>query len=571
VSVVDPVTLTVVGNYLRTACHEMGVAMMRTSYSSIFNEGLDFSCVVFDAKGQALAAGEFCPAQIGAVNLTVAWCLEELGIEAFEDGDVVLHNDPYRGGCHLPEHMVLKPIFLDGELVAFVANIAHLTEIGGKAPGGFAADATDVYQEGLQLPPVKLMRAGEPVSDIWRIILTNHRTPRSTWGDLHAMIGSLQVGEDRIRALFERFGRERLSETFSELLDYSERRMRHEIAAIPDGAYHAEDTIVDDGVSRDRSYRIRLCVYVDGDEVICDFRDSDEEATGPCNMTFGVTVSAVYNAMLHVTDPDIPRNAGCYRPLRILTRPGTVMNVSPPAPEVGGNSEIASRVVDVIFAALAQAIPDRVPASSGSTSCNFLFGGVHPETGEYYANYHLEGSGWGARNVADGNSVQCPINGNCRNTPVEVFETRYPWRVLSLRLVKDSGGAGRWRGGLASERVIEVLAPEIVISQFADRTQAGASGLFGGLDGAPAMTLVRRSGDDRFRTVGDLFGTPSNTKYSGIVLRRGDQVMIRSAGGGGYGDPADRTRDRVLDDVADGLVSSDMASAIYGLAEERVP
>jgi N-methylhydantoinase B/oxoprolinase/acetone carboxylase alpha subunit len=564
---VDPVRMTLAGNYLRNVCHEMGIAMMKTSYSSIFNEGLDFSCVVFDGRGRAVASGEFCPAQIGAVLFTVDWTIQELGLEAFEEGDVVVHNDPYRGGCHLPEHMLLKPVFLDGRPVAFVANLAHLTEIGGKAPGGFAADATDVYQEGLRLPPVKLLRRGERNEDVWRIMLANHRTPRSTWGDLHAMIGSLNVGEARVAALLERFGLAEFERLSDALLDYSERRMRAEIAAIPDGRYAFEDVIENDGVDPDARYWIRVEVFVDGDEAIFDFRASDDQARGPCNTTFGVTASAVYNAMLHVTSPDIPRNSGCYRPIRILTRPGSVVNVLPPAPEVGGNSEISPRIVDLLFAALAPAVPDRVPASSGGTGCNFLFGGVHPETGEYYANYHMEGCGWGGRLEADGNSAQGVINGNCRNTPIEVFETRYPWRVRSLRLVPDSGGAGRWRGGLASERLLEVDADAIVVSEFADRTETRPWGLFGGQPGTSAATLVKRAGDDRFRTFGEAFGTVSNTKFSGVELRRGDQVLIRTAGGGGYGEPLRRPAALVQDDLENGLVSEEAVGELYGRTE----
>lgn len=564
-STTDSLTLTIVGNSLRNLCHEMGIAMMRTAYSSIFNEGLDFSCVVFDAEGRALASGEFCPAQIGAINLTVEWCLREIDRSSIDDGDVLVHNDPYRGGCHIPEHLVLKPVFFDEALVGFVANLAHLSEIGGKAPGGFAADATDVYQEGLRLPPVKLVRRGELVEDVWRIILTNHRTPRHSWGDLHAMIGAVGVGEQRLQDLVARFGPQELKSIGDDLLAYSERRMRQEIERIPDGIYEAEDFIENDGVVPDHPYRMFVRVLVDGDEVIFDFRESDAQAAGPCNMTLGVTLSAAYNAVLNLTDPAIPRNSGCYRPIRVLARPGTVMNVMPPAPEVGGNSEIHSRVVDMIFAALAQALPAKVAASSGGTSVNLLFGGTHPRTGEFYTNYHLEGSGWGGRATADGNDVQCVINGNCRNTPVEVFETRYPWLTRSLRLVRDSGGAGRFRGGLASERILEVTAPEVIVSEFADRTESPPWGLFGGHDGAPASTLMRRRGDSEFRTVRELFGTASNTKYSGLVLRRGDQVLIRTAGGGGYGPPADRPREQVIQDLAEGFVSEDAARTEYGL------
>jgi N-methylhydantoinase B/oxoprolinase/acetone carboxylase alpha subunit len=556
--------MTIVSNYLRNACHEMGVSMMKTAFSPIFNEGLDFSCVIFDSDGRALAAGEFCPAQIGASLFTVEWCLKELGADTIGEGDVIIHNDPYRGGCHIPEHLLLKPVFVDGRRVAFVANLAHLTEIGGKAPGGFAADATDVFQEGLRLPPVRLVEAGVANEDVWNILLTNHRTPTTTWGDLHAMIGSLNVGERRVQTLFDKYGHSTVTRLGGALLDYSEARMRAEITRIPDGRYAFEDVIENDGVNPSRQYWMRVDIFVDGDEIFFDFRDSDDQAEGPCNCTFGVTASAAYNAMLHLTAPDIPRNAGCFRPIKVLLRPGSVLNVAAPAPEVGGNSEIAPRIVDVIFAALSSALPDRTPASSGGTGCNFLFGGTHPQTGEYYTNYHLEGCGWGALAGADGNSAQGVSNGNCRNTPIEVFEVRFPWRVHHLRLVPDSGGAGTYRGGLATERLLEVVAEEIVVSEFADRTETRPWGLFGGQPGASAATLVKRAGADRFTTFGEAFGTASNTKFSGIRLRKGDQVIIRTAGGGGYGDPSMRDEDALKNDIAEGLVSTAAARLEYG-------
>ena len=562
---VDTVTMTVVSNYLRNVCQEMGVAMMRTSFSTIFNEGLDFSCVVFDAEGRAIGTGEFCPAQIGAINFVVASCIEELGIETFSEGDVVIHNDPYRGNCHIPEHMVMKPVFFEGELVAFAATIAHMAEVGGKAPGGFAADAMDVYQEGLRLPPVKLMERGERNEDVWKLILMNHRTPRSTWGDLHAMVGALNVGEQRLQSLFSRYGIERVGLINDALFDYSERRMREEIAAIPDGEYLWEDVVEDDGVVPDKPYWIRARVFVDGSDIIFDFRESDDQAQGPCNMTFGSIMSAAYNAMLQVTDPTIPKNAGCYRPIHVLTRPGSIVNVQPPGPSVGGNSEIHPRVVDLILAALAPAIPDRVAASSGGNSCSFLFGGWHPKTGEYFTNYHIEGIGWGGTAVGNGNNSQNVINGNCRNTPIEIFETRFPIRIGWLRLIPDSGGAGQTRGGLACERMLEVLSPDLTVAEFTDRMTTQAWGLFGGLPGSSTATFMRPRGTDEWATVQDLFGTVSNSKYSGIKLKEGDCVMLRTAGGGGYGPPESRDPALVETDVADGFVTREAALRYYGV------
>ena len=401
--------------------------MMKTSYSSIFNEGLDFSCVIFDRDGEMVAYAEFCPAQIGAILYTMQWTIAEIGLENFKPGDVVMHNDPYRGGCHMPEHTVIQAVYHNGELYGFIGNIAHVTEIGGKAVGGFAADAKEVYQEGLRLPPIKIIREGEPVEDIWKIILENHRTPRTSWGDFHAMLGSLTVAERRLHELLDRYGFDEILTAGKQLMDYSEARMRAEIRDIPNGEYQFDDWIENDGVVPDKRYRINCTAIVDDENILFDYTDSSPQARGPCNCTYGVTASATFNAMLNITDQTIPRNSGCYRPIQLIVPPGTVVNVKHPGPSVGGNSEIHERIVDVLFGCLSGAVPERVAAATGASSCNFLFGGIHPNTGQYYANYHIDGCGWGGKATGDGNHTQCPINGNCRNTPVEVFETRYPW------------------------------------------------------------------------------------------------------------------------------------------------
>ena len=304
---IDQVALTVVDNYLTSCCRDMGVTMMTTAYSPIFNESLDFSCVIFDSRGNMLAQAEFCPSQIGTIKFTVEWTIEELGLDAFDEGDVVLHNDPYRGSGHVPEHMLLKPVFWEGELVAFVANVAHMSEVGAKTPGGLSGDATEIYQEGLLVPPVKIKRCGEDVDDVWKIILSNHRTPRVTLGDFRAMMGSLDLAERRIHTLISDYGLDFVQAAAAELMAIAERRMRVEIGAIPDGTYTFEDAIEDDGIS-DRDYPIKLTLTIEGGEVIADFTGSAPQAVGPVNAIYAVTASAVYNAFLHLTDPTIPRN-----------------------------------------------------------------------------------------------------------------------------------------------------------------------------------------------------------------------------------------------------------------------
>jgi N-methylhydantoinase B len=564
---IDPVTLTVLGNAFVNICREMGVTMTRTAFSPIFNEGLDFSCVLFDRRGNMIGQAEFCPAQIAASLFIVRWTLEELGVEAFEPGDVVLHNDPYRGGAHIPEHSVMRGVFHEGDLFGFVANVGHLAEIGGKAVGSFAADATEVFQEGLRIPPVKIVKRDENDLELWRLIMANHRTPRSTWGDLNAQIGSLRVAERRVLELLDRYGRRFVEEGADELLDYSERWMRAEIAAIPDGVYEFTERMEDDGVV-DRPVTFHVTVNVRGDELVVDWTGTDPQVRGPINATYGVTAGATYNAIFHLTDMGIPKNSGAYRPIRIIAPPGSAVNVVYPGPSVGGNTETHPKLADMVVAALAPALPDRVAAAEGGTACNFLFGGFHPRTGDYYANYHLEGGGWGAKSYDDGNDAIVVKNGNCRNTPVEIFETRYPLRVLEYSLIDDSGGPGRMRGGLGTRRVLRVEpGAEVTVNALFDRTKPGfgAYGLDGGHKGNQAAILVKRAGDDAFRTFSEVFGTVSPSKFTNIVLTEGDEVLIASPGGGGYGDPRERDRARVAEDVEQGFVSASAAREIYGV------
>lgn len=562
---VDQVTLTVIDNYLTSTCRDMGVTMMTTSYSPIFNESLDFSCVIFDRDGQMLAQAEFCPSQIGTIKFTVTWTIAELGLDAFEEGDVIIHNDPYRGSGHVPEHMLLKPVFWEGELIAFVANVAHMSEIGAKTPGGLSGDATEIFQEGLLLPPVKLKRRGQDVADIWKIVLSNHRTPRTTYGDFRAMMASLDLAEQRLHKLIGDYGFGLFSRATQELLTIAETRMRSEIARIPDGEYHFEDTIEDDGIT-DRDYPMMLSLTVDRSEVTADFTGSAPQAVGPVNAIYAVTASAVYNAFLHLTDPTIPRNEGCYRPFTVIAPPGTIVNCTFPAPVAGGNTETSPRITDMIFGALAPAIGVRVAASCGGTSSPFLFGGRDPNSGEQYAHFHFEGVGWGGRSGKDGNDMVVTINGNCRNTPVEVFETRYPaFRVESYRLLADSGGPGKFRGGLGGQRIFTVLVPEVTVSAILNRMKTAPWGVLGGAEGAMGGIWVRRAGRSEWRTFQDEFGTRSPSKFSGITLREGDQVRIAMPGGGGYGDPRERAPELVERDVQEGFVSAEMAAKVYGV------
>jgi N-methylhydantoinase B len=562
---IDQITLQVVNNYLVTTAREMGVAMRNTSYSPLFNEGLDFSCAIFDETGEMIAQAEFCPAHLGAIIYVVEWTILEIGPDNFEQGDVVLHNDPFRGGCHLPEYCVIKPVFADGELTAFVACIGHMTEVGGKVPGGFAGDATEVFQEGIRIPPVKIVDAGRDVEAVWNIILANVRTPRMSYGDMKAMIGSLYVGEQRVLEIVEKHGLDDFRRIKEAIKDYSERRMRAEIAEMPDGVYTFEDDVIEnDGVTNEPS-RLTVTVTIDGDEMTVDYTGSDPQRRGPVNCTYGVTASATYNALLHLTDHSIPSNHGCYRPVRIIAPPGTIVNVDYPGASVGGNSEIHPHLVMAIYGALADVLPDRVSAHDGGTSALIAVGGVHPETGEIFANLTNEGCGWGGRATKDGNNALCIPNGNCALQPVEILETRYPILHEALALHEGSAGAGRNRGGFGYYRQLRVEADELRVSCFIEKERIRPWGLFGGKAGRNSAVLVSRDGGETFRTVSEQFGVACNGKFSDVYLTRGDSLRIVTSGGGGYGPPLERDFELIEEDVRQGVISREQAEEEYSV------
>jgi N-methylhydantoinase A/oxoprolinase/acetone carboxylase beta subunit/N-methylhydantoinase B/oxoprolinase/acetone carboxylase alpha subunit len=552
----DPTTLTVVNNALRNVCDEMGSAMVRTAYSPIFSESRDFSCLLFDRNARMIGQAEMNPAIMCAGLHTVPHCVAEVGAENFAPGDVIVHNDPYRGQCHMPEHLLLKPVFIDGKLIGYAGNIAHIGEIGGMAVGSFAATATEVFQEGLRLPPVKLMSRGEYRKDVWRIVMANHRTPDATWGDFHAIMGSLTTAERRLQELVARYGLDDFERICQALIDHAEAWMRSQIRKIPNGAYEFEDYFEDDGVVRKRYY-FRCKVYVKDEEIVVDLSASDKQALGPINVTYVATAAACCTAILQsIGTHDVPLNSGVFRPIKVIAPPGTLVNPSFPAPCVAGNTEGQPRLIACIQGAMAKAMPERVGASAIGTACNLLMGGTHPDTGEFWTHYQLDGGGWGGRLERDGNSAQCiPHGSTIRSTPIEVFESRFPLRVVEYSLRPDSGGPGTHRGGLGVRRIFEVTAPSVTLSALLDRVEEGPWGVRGGQPGAPAGILVKRRGEKRFRTFVDAFGTVSPTKFVNIKLERGDKILMDAPGGGGYGDPHKRSDAAIRDDLLDRFIT----------------
>jgi len=563
----DFVTMNILESTMVSICREMGIVLMKTSYSTIFNEALDFTCGISDMNGDMIAVADYCPAQIGGMPLLVQSCLKEISASEMEDGDIIVHNDPYRGGLHTPEHTFFKPIFVDNEIMGFAVAIGHIAEVGGTAPGGFCGEATEIFHEGLRIPPVKIKKRGQDNVEVWKLLLANVRTPRANYGDLRALIAAVDLGEKQMIGVYKKYGKHKVKETVNDLLLYSERRMRAELEAIPDGIYSFADYVESDGIVADRTYTIAVEVHKTGGNIVVDYTGSSPQAAGPINATLGVSTSAAYNAVLHMTDPSIPRNSGCFRPIRVVAPPGTIVNVDFPAPEVGGNTETHPRMVGSILGAMSKAVPNRVMAAEGATHCNFVFGGVDALSGEYFACYDLEGVGWGGRAFADGNDAVDSINGNCRITPTEVYETRFPWRIESLAFNVDSGGAGQYRGGLGYSKQMLCLNEEITCSQMTDRHLFAPWGLEGGGEGGLGATLVMKNGGTQWQTMREAYGKTSTSRFSNITIRKGDRVRLVTPGGGGYGDPADRTQEALATDVREGYVSPEAAKKLYGSPE----
>lgn len=569
--IIDPITMTVINNALEAITKEMSVIMLNTAYSPIFNEGRDFSCGLFDDNAEMIALNEAVPAQLGAMAVTAEWTIHEVGKENFHDGDVYLHNDPYRGGCHLPEYCTIAPVFYKNELIGFVATIGHMAETGGKVPGGFPGDAVEVFQEGIRFPPVKIIDRGKDDEDIWNIIMSNVRTPRYSYGDIRAMIAACERGKNRSRELVDKYGLEYFRKAVKELKDYAERRIRAEIEEIPDGTYKAKGYYADNDGIVDKPFKHRVSIKVSKGEMIIDYTGSDKQAQGPINATYGVTQSGTWNAILHlVNSRDIPGNIGRYRPIRTIVPPDTVLNVSYPYPSVGGNAENQAHIVDLVFQALKKALPDRVPAELGGSSIAVTYGGIHPDTGEPYTLYNSDPCGWGGRPYGDGNNCVNLYHGNCPTASAETLETRFPVAHEEFALREDSGGAGKYRGGLGMIKTFRVTAPEMRLSSFIEREIIAPLGIWGGKNGERTAILVRLAGEEEWSTFKEKFGVVCNGKFSDVKLKEGDTVRILMPGGGGWGNPLERDFHLIARDVDEGFITKERATRDYAVAFKTV-
>lgn len=527
---VDPITLEVARNALEGIADEMNRALIRSSYSPNIKERRDCSSALFDEKGRMIAQSWGMPVHLGAMPFSVKAALEEL--KELEPGDVVVLNDPFRGGAHLPDLTFVTPIFRRDELVGYAANRAHHADVGGMRPGSLPADASEIYQEGLRIPPVKLWRRGRLDRDLREIVLANVRTPRERLGDLRAQYAANETGRKRLLELVEHYGLERFRAIVDALLDYSERRLRAALRTLKPGTYRFEDALDGDGRSA-QGIAIRVSVTIDAErgEIAVDFTGSSPQVEGPVNAVYAVTASATYYTIRCFTDPEVPPNDGAYRPISIRAPEGTVVNAKPPAAVVGGNLETSQRIVDVLIGALAQAAPEKALAACQGTMNNVAIGGIDPRTGEPYTIYETIGGGFGGRLGKDGlDGVHCHMS-NTLNTPVEALETAYPLRVERYELRPGTGGRGKWRGGLGIRRDIRVVGHKATLSLLTDRRRSRPYGLFGGEPGAPGQNVLIRNGQEE------------ELPAKGVVeLQPEDVVSVRTPGGGGYGPPEERDR-----------------------------
>lgn len=554
-AVIDPITLEVTRKALVEVAEEMNANLIRTSYSPNIKERRDCSAALFDPRGRLVAQAESIPVHLGAMPFSVQAALAHF--PDLKPGDTIALNDPFAGGVHLPDITFVTPIFYQEKLVAFAANRAHHADIGGKTPGSVAGDSTDIYQEGLRIPPVKLWRAGELDQDLMEMILANVRTPQERLGDLRAQKAANETGRRRFVDLLGRYGSGLLAEAIDEIMNYSERRMRGEIAALPDGTYEYEDYLDNDGITALR-VRIKATVRIIGDYLTIDFSGSSPQVEGPVNAVYAVTASATYYTIRAITDPDIPPNQGCYRPITIIAPEGTVVNAHPPAAVVGGNLETSQRIVDVLIGALAQARPEKAIGACQGTMNNLTVGGIDPRSGKPYTLYETIGGGFGGRSAKDGlDGIHCHMT-NTLNTPIEALEIAYPLRIERYELRPDSCGAGRWRGGLGIRRDIRAVGHRAKLSLLGERRLTQPYGMFGGDAGG--------RGSDRI--IIDSKERPVGGKGS-ITLEPGWMISVRTPGGGGYGSPSERPRESIRKDFREGRITAEHALEHYGFDPRR--
>tara|TARA_Y100001954_G_scaffold111125_1_gene120418 strand:+ start:4782 stop:6509 length:1728 start_codon:yes stop_codon:yes gene_type:complete len=559
----DPATFVVIKNSLYAAAEEMKVVLAKTAYSPILKVAGDYSCGIFDISGQMIAQGPDLPIHLGSMPDAVKAVVS--AFDVFEENDVFIHNDPYFGGSHLPDVNVVSPAFHKDKLIGFACIRAHWPDVGSASPGSYGA-VTEIYGEGLRLPPVKLYSRGVLNKDVDAIIFANVRTPDERRGDLGAQIAANRRATERLSALADKYGVDVLVSTMAEVLDYSEKMMRTLLARLPDGKSTFEDFcdgdgIIEEGETEDQTFLIRMTVEKKGETITVDFSGTDDAVSGPMNAPLSVTASGVFCALKTVIDPDglIPPNSGCWRTISVTAPEGCVLNAQFPSPVVYANHEISHRVCDMTFGAVAEFWPNNTMACSQGTSAVVTFGGEDPRNKQRYVSYETIKGGFGARPNKDGiNAIASGIS-NTMNTPIEVLEMSFPVRVDEYVLVTDSGGAGRFRGGLGARRTWTVLDHKARASSCLERTKSAPFGLSGGKPGLAAKIWTEAPN-------GDIGTAPGK---GGFDVPNGGQIHLRVPGSGGFGNPSERDANAIKEDVLDGYISEEGAEMHYGVKNIR--
>ncbi len=556
---IDALTLAVIQAGLQQVCNEMDITFSRAAFSPVIAEADDRSDGIYAAEdGALIAQGELgLPVFVGTMAHSAAHLVRLIGegaVAAPEPGDIYIVNDPYLGGTHLMDVRFARPFFVDGELFCWLQNTGHWPDIGGMVPGGFSAHATEVEQEGLRLPPVKLFKKGVLDREILSIIQSNIRVADQRIGDIKAQAAALLVGEARLNEMVSRYGIATLRDAIAGIRARAAERMLAEIRRIPDGVYAAETFVDSDGVV-DAPLRIALTVTRQGDELVFDLGNSSSPCQGPMNSVWATTCSAVYLAMKHIF-PDVPINAGTFAPLRVIRPEGTFLDARYPRPVSGCAAEVSQRIAEAVFLAIAQALPAEVWAAPAGTSGNFALGGFDPARNAGYVMYQITGGGYGGNAEADGLTNGCSTIGISKTAPVEVMEQYYPVLFTRFAIHEGSGGAGAQRGGFGVHYELELLRGEAKASFVMDHGRFGPPGVLGGGDGARNVVRLHRNGTTTI---------PLHlSKDQGLHLRAGDRVEVMTPGGGGYGDPRNRDPELVARDVRRGYYTADQAKALWG-------
>lgn len=544
----DPITEEIIQNSLQAAADEMFAAMKKTAMSSIIYEVLDMGTGILDAEGGLACSGAGIPAFIGVLDKSVKVLLAKFPRNEIREGDIFATNDPYWGGVtHLNDIVVAMPVFVDGELIAWTANIAHNSDVGGMAPGSLTGAATEIWQEGLRLPAIRIIRAGRPIDSVFDILKANSRMPDVLEGDVWAAIASVRIGARRLTDLAGKYGVETFRRAMANFMDYGEAASRKAMAQLPKGTFELSEE-QDDGTV----YHVRIRITDDTFEV--DLRNNPDQSAGPVNTSRDGVMVAAQMIFKSLTDPYSPANEGSFRPIRLLTREGSVFHAREPAP-IGFYYEIELRVYDIMWRCLAPHVPDRLAAGHFASVCGTFIGGIHPDTGRQYTIIEPQIGGWGARAGADGNSAMfCGFHGETYNCPAEINEARNGVIVDRMELNTGPGGEGEFAGGRGIIMDYRVRAESGYLTAGYTRSKFPAWGMAGGRDGSGNIVEFRPTG-----------GEPRRYAFvSGLQTKAGDVIRVITGNGGGYGDPLRRDRARVAEDVRNGLVSPERAREIYG-------